>query len=213
MSQTVGAMEEMVEERPVMEAVTQARLDALLADFRKTHVEVMSDLPICNHNIEVEAVDFQPIDGGWVGVIMTPWFMKYFFLADDKDAWADKECGTKAYWTFPAGELKCLVDHLDAAGSYISYSLYSPMGNFKTQESARKTAVESMELLMTPAPVEGEEEVAEPEAEEEQGMAAKMMAQLKGGGGCSSNEDVPKSESRRALFRGLVGRGAGHGQP
>lgn len=186
-----------------MDEITEARLDALIADFRKTHVEVMSDLPICNPNIEVEPLGFQRIDGGWVGVIITPWFMKYFYLADDKDAWADKETASKVHWPFPAGELKCLVDHQDDAGSYISYSLYSPMGNFSNQDSARKSALDAMDLLMTPAPAEGEDGAEEPE--EEQGLAAQAMAQLKGG--CGGSDDVPKSESRRALFRGLLGGG------
>lgn len=183
-----------------VEPALQQRLDILDEAFQKVHFEKMFDLPICNHALAVEVLDFQAFEDGWLGTVATPWFLKFFFLPKDKNRWADQEPGDTVDFAFPAGKLKCFVDEIDGLGSYISYSLYSPMANFRAKEDVRKAAAEAMGLLMDPG-------------ENPQEEVQKTETQIKD----QAVRDLPKSackdtpdEKRRGLLRGIIGRGRVH---
>ena len=48
--------------------------------FERIGAEQMRDLPIYNHAIDVEAIGFHPWGPGFIGVLITPWFMNLMLL-------------------------------------------------------------------------------------------------------------------------------------
>lgn len=60
------------------------RVAELVARFRDIGETQMRGLPLYNDRTEVEAVDFAPFGDGWIGVLITPWFMNVVLLPRDK---------------------------------------------------------------------------------------------------------------------------------
>jgi hypothetical protein len=49
-------------------------VENLVRRFQQISVERIFGLPIYNDRLTVEAIDFQPCEGGLIGVLVTPWF-------------------------------------------------------------------------------------------------------------------------------------------
>jgi len=125
-----------------------------VARFNTISAERMADLPVFNHALQVEAVDFQPWGPGWIGVLITPWFMNVILLPNDPEAWQTLVLGQKVTRKLPFGEQEFMVGEEEELGKYQFRSLHSPMFRFKSQESARKTATAALGRLMNTSEVE-----------------------------------------------------------
>lgn len=126
-----------------------ARLEARFNDIWRSR---MAGLPILNKALRVEAVGFRPWRDGWLGALVTPWFMGLLWLpADPMQALGPP--GAKLTHAFPAGEYEFIVSRDEELGDYLSCSLCSPMAPFADHEAARTTAAAVLEaLLQPPAP-------------------------------------------------------------
>lgn len=134
------------------EAERAAELSAgLEAVFRTFQAERMDGVPILNHALAVEGVGFMPWNGGYIGVLITPWFMNLMLLPGTDGAFAELDPGSTVVHRFPSGDYPFIVGHEDALGFYQSCSLFSPMSPFSAQEGARATAEEVMQALFQPA--------------------------------------------------------------
>jgi [NiFe] hydrogenase assembly HybE family chaperone len=120
------------------------RLEAFFTEIWQTR---MAGLPILNPALRVEAVNFLPWDNGWLGVMVTPWFMSLLWVPSDQEATLGK-IGDKVMQYLPAGDYEFVVAHEEGIGDYLSCSLCSPMSPFADQESARATAVAVMETVL-----------------------------------------------------------------
>ncbi len=100
----------------------------------------MEGLPIVNAALAVEAVDFAPWQGHWLGVLVTPWFMSLVLAPRDVAAWQPLAGGAKRPYRFPAG-IYDFIGGTDAIpGDYQMCSLFSPVLQFDDQETARAVA-------------------------------------------------------------------------
>jgi [NiFe] hydrogenase assembly HybE family chaperone len=114
------------------------RVGALEADFREVFNSKMRDVPMVNHALHVEAVGFQPHEGGFLGVLVAPWFMNLVFLPpDDRPALAATAKETIA---FPSGDYEFLHNARELTGPYLACSLFSPMADFTSQLQAVQVA-------------------------------------------------------------------------
>jgi [NiFe] hydrogenase assembly HybE family chaperone len=178
--------------------------------FRAVYEERMQGLPFINPALSVEAVDVQPWNGHWLGVLITPWFMNLMLLPDNAEAWPTLRPGEKCQEAFPAGVFEFIAGHEDTLGEYLACSLFSPMFEFADHETARltasaaraalfdKTNLERTDIALYPLAPEREEEVQPKDS------AAGMLEVLQ--------ENLSAPISRREFLQGgflPVDRGSG----
>ncbi|MEH7827807.1 [NiFe]-hydrogenase assembly chaperone HybE [Gemmobacter denitrificans] len=125
-----------------------ARTAALVADFTEIFNAKMRDVPMVNHALHVQAVEFRPHERGFLGVLVAPWFMNLIFLPpDDYPLKAPTE---KEVIPFPSGEYEFLHNRREMVGPYLACSLFSPMGDFTSQLQAVDVARAVMVELFKP---------------------------------------------------------------
>ncbi|WP_299629227.1 [NiFe]-hydrogenase assembly chaperone HybE [uncultured Tateyamaria sp.] len=142
----------MVLEDPGSEAATEAaQLDGvtarLVADFREIWHSKMRDVPMVNKLLTVEAVGFRIVDGRPLGVLISPWFMNLIQLPGEDEDWTDLVAGEKELVAFPSGEYEFIHNTREQIGGYKACSLFSPMGEFKSQMQAQEVAAAVMVAL------------------------------------------------------------------
>lgn len=122
---------------PVL-AEMERRTHALVADFTEVFNAKMRDVPMVNHALHVQAVEFRPHEGGFLGVLVAPWFMNLVFLPPEgRPVLAAKE---KEVIHFPSGEYEFIHNAREQTGPYLACSLFSPMGDFTSQLQAVEVA-------------------------------------------------------------------------
>ncbi len=166
--------------------VREDRITKLVHRFTHIGETGMRDLPIYNHNLEVEAVDFQPTDKGWLGVLITPWFINVILLPEQKSA-AAVPLGEKVTHELPSGEHVFTVGEDDEVGGYDFITLASPTLKYKSQQVAHDAAMKALTKLLTPAGGYQEQVLEQP---------VKFV----------STEQ--KGKQRRKFLRGLLGKDA-----
>jgi [NiFe] hydrogenase assembly HybE family chaperone len=116
--------------------------------FTVIYRDRMLDVPILNNEIKVRAVDFQPWNTSYLGIMMTPWFMNLMLLPGETENWGDLQELSSLTHTFPSGRYEFLVGFEAEIGKYQSCSLFSPMFDFADNEAAIETAEAAMKELM-----------------------------------------------------------------
>lgn len=117
--------------------------------FFRIQREQMADVPILNHALSVEAVDFQRWQGHWLGIVVTPWCMSLLLLPGGEAGWQSTGDNKRRFVKFPAGDFAFLGSAETELGEYQSCPLFSPMGQFATQSEAIMTARASLIALLT----------------------------------------------------------------
>lgn len=123
--------------------------EAVEEAFFRIQREQMSDVPILNHALSVEAVDFQRWQGHWLGVVVTPWCMSLLLLPGSPQHWVSTGQNRRRFVKFPAGDFAFLGSEEKELGEYQSCPLFSPMGQFASQSEATMTARAAMVALLT----------------------------------------------------------------
>ncbi|SRR6266581_522124 len=100
----------------------------------------MADLPLNNPALSVEAVDFRPWDGVWLGVMITPWAINLMLLPGPGTTFRSLAVGQNQSWAFPCGDYEFMGGVDDELGAYQSCSLFSPVFEFASQDDARAVA-------------------------------------------------------------------------
>lgn len=129
-------------------------IEELEQAFRRIHRERMSDVPILNHALEIEAIGFQTWGEAWLGVLVTPWFMNLVLLPKPKADWTELKPTTSTIERFPAGDLEFLVANQEEIGPYKTCTLFSDTHIFIDQDAARVAAEAAMDALIYPKPPE-----------------------------------------------------------
>lgn len=126
-------------------AEMERRTRALVADFTEIFHARMRDLPMVNQALHVQAIGFQPYQGGFLGVLIAPWFMNLVLLpAADRPALAS---GSKEVLAFPSGDYEFMHASREMVGPYLACALFSPMGDFTSQLQAVEVARAAMAEL------------------------------------------------------------------
>jgi len=125
------------------------RIAELVARFREIGSTRVKGLPIYNPRIEVEAVGFQPFGEGWIGALITPWFMATLILLRDRRAVDEDKIGTKGREMLPCGECEFSRGGDHIVGAYKTRSIRSTMSEFASQDTARVEALRVLSELMS----------------------------------------------------------------
>jgi len=117
--------------------------------FEKIWQSRMQGLPILNPALRVQAVGFQPWQDGWLGILITPWFMNLLWVPAREHLLTEPE-GTSVVQALPAGQCEFFVYQEEELGAYLACSLFSPMNGFPDQEQAQAMATAVLEALFEP---------------------------------------------------------------
>lgn len=123
--------------------------EAVEEAFFRIQQDQMTDVPILNPALSVEAIDFQRWQGHWLGIVVTPWCMSMLLVPGSSDNWVSTGENKRRFVRFPAGDFAFLGSEEVELGEYQSCPLFSPMGKFSTQSEATMTARASMIALLT----------------------------------------------------------------
>ncbi len=135
----------------LIEALIRERTQALEADFTEIWNAKMRDVPMVNPVLHVKAIGFRQLaDGRLLGVLLSPWFMNLVLLPSDDEDWSDLTPGTKEVFDFPSGAYEFTHNTREMVGGYKACSLFSMMGEFKTQAQAVDVARAIMTALYDP---------------------------------------------------------------
>ena len=129
-------------------AEMERRTKALVADFTEVLNGKMRDVPMVNHALHVQAVDFRPHEGGFVGTLVAPWFMNLIFLPPE--GYPLKAATGKETTRFPSGDYEFQHNSRELTGPYLACSLFSPIGDFTRQLQAVDVARAVMAELFKP---------------------------------------------------------------
>lgn len=116
--------------------------------FNCIYRERMSDMPMVNNKLQVHAIDFQPWQQHYIGVLSTPWFMNLMLLPGDQDDWSNLPELGKQSQLFPSGRYEFITGYESQLGKYQMCSLFSPMFEFADDDAAVETAHIIMSELM-----------------------------------------------------------------
>lgn len=177
---------------------------ALEADFTEVWHSRMRDVPLVNKLLRVEAVGFRRHDGRPLGVLVSPWFMNLIQLPAEGEDWSALVAGAKEVIAFPSGEYEFIHNTRDMTGGYKACSLFSPMGEFRSQAQAVEVARAVMVALFD------EEHRAETDrrADIRAAREAELAAVAEAGTAAAEPRDdtLPEAPTRRqVLTAGLAG--------
>lgn len=138
----------------------QARLDGLITAYRDADL-AMAALPIYNPRLRIAAYGFRPYADGYVGALVTPWFLNLVVLPAQKQK-TGRESGSDRAVVFPAGAFNFAAVKLDGVGAFEYCSLFSPVQQFEDQAAARIAAEAALQELFTAPPPAEEKPAPEP---------------------------------------------------
>lgn len=120
------------------------------AVFRSIQKERMAGVPVINPKLAVKWVGGSAWDGGWLGNLVTPWFMNVLWLPNGEPV-PSPRVGEVRGFSFPSGRYDFVAGHEPLLGHYFSCSLFSPMFEFESQEAAESTATEALLAMLDAA--------------------------------------------------------------
>jgi [NiFe] hydrogenase assembly HybE family chaperone len=142
----------LVSEDPGSDAMLAAarlsrKTEALVTDFTEVWHAKMRDVPMVNKVLHVQAVGFLEHEGRPLGVLISPWFMNLIQMPAEGEDWSTLKAGEKEVLSFPSGDYEFIHNTREQTGGYKACSLFSPMGEFKTQAQAVDVASAVMVAL------------------------------------------------------------------
>jgi [NiFe] hydrogenase assembly HybE family chaperone len=138
----------------------------LTAHYEHVRQTRMHDMPFVNPALSVETIGFVQLQGDWVGVVVTPWFINLFLVFGGGELWGDIPAGERRYLNLPCGTLQFIADDDPDIGPYQYCPLIAPVSNVPDMATARQTGRDAMAAVMVP-PAPPVVEEAPPPAEPE----------------------------------------------
>lgn len=126
----------------------QDRVAALVAAYRRIAGMEMADVPICNPALNVEAVGFRPFGPGWLGAVVTPWFLNAVLIPADPALWDALPDGERTVVALPAGDHAFTAARLEGLGTLKVIPLVSAMNVFTSHAEAVGAARFAVDRLM-----------------------------------------------------------------
>lgn len=135
----------------------------LVAHYQRVFETAMHDMPFINPALAVEAPAFCRVQGDWLGVLLTPWFLNAVLLPGGGGLWQDLSQGVKRRVALPAGELEFMGDESEALGPFQFCPLIAPVTAFASQDEALAAAREALTALLQAPSVPGAAPASAPE--------------------------------------------------
>ncbi len=195
----------LVSEDPGSDAMREAEVlaektKALVTDFTEVWHAKMRDVPMVNKLLHVQAVGWGIHQGRPLGVLISPWFMNLIQLPAEGEDWSDLLAGTKEVIGFPSGEYEFIHNIREMTGGYKACSLFSPMGEFKTQQQAVDVAEAVMQALFMEEHRAETDRSADIRASREAEIAAQEEAEKAAAEEAETGSDLPEAPTRRQVL-------------
>ncbi|UCV07764.1 [NiFe]-hydrogenase assembly chaperone HybE [Dechloromonas denitrificans] len=116
----------------------------LTAHFQRWSPPPGRELPVANAALQVEAIGFTRCQGDWLGVVVTPWFIRLFLLNGGGRLWGDIPAGQRRYLELPGGVLQFTADDDPALGPCQYSPLIDPVSTVPDMATARRIARDAM---------------------------------------------------------------------
>jgi len=138
------------------------------------------DMAEINPALAVEALGFTRYQGDWLGVVITPWFLRLFLLPGGGSLWGEIPPGQSRYISLPQETMQFIADEAPGIGPFQYSTLLEPTSLMGDMGVARQLAIRAMQPFgyQPPAPA------APPDVE----------------------PPAPAGVSRRGFFRRLAGK-------
>jgi [NiFe] hydrogenase assembly HybE family chaperone len=172
----------------------------LEADFTEIWNAKMRDVPLVNPTLRVEAVGFRPYEGRALGVLVSPWFMNLVLLPAEGEDWSHLTPGEKEVIAFPSGDYEFIHNTREMTGGYKACSLFSPMGDFRTQKQATDVADAVMVALFDAENRAETDRAADIRATREAELQAETEAGQDTGDARAAIDALAQDPSRRAVI-------------
>ena len=177
-------------EQTLNPAPTQARRDDpgafLEAHYRQIWATQRAALPSPNPCLQVAAIGFSRVDGDWLGVMVTPWFLNLMLLPGGGNLWGDIPAGQRRYLELACGTVHFVADDDPDIGPYQYSSLLAPVTSLADMAAARQVAQDALAAVLTQPLV--------------------MAADMPRAAGQATDEAPPPMLSRRGFLRRLSGK-------
>lgn len=129
----------------------EARLGVFVGRFRAL-AEGMQDLPLYNHAVGVEPVDFLPFGEMGFGVLVTPWFISALFIPLEHVPFSPQQVGLTDSVPLPAGQRVFQLGGDEVLGLYWAHALISPLSGIPSHDAALARArADLTQILSLPA--------------------------------------------------------------
>ncbi len=125
-----------------------ALIEKMMQRFKQIDAERMQGLPFYNVNLQVEALGFEEIAEGYIGALITPWFINLMLLFKQQPQKA-VVVGSKVAHTLPSGVYDFMVGEDEELGRYDFISLASPVSIYKTRQQAQAFAMQRLRNYLT----------------------------------------------------------------
>lgn len=163
---------------------------AVIDHFRTVWETGMHDMPFVNPALQVAVpTGFRQVDGDWLGVVVTPWFISLFLLPGGGSLWQDWPSGEQRSVTLPVGPMDFIADNPGADSPLPAYQycpLISPVQQLADMAAAQEIALAALATALSPPARTEADPPAEPARE-------------------TTPEGGP-STARRGFLRRLAGR-------
>lgn len=126
----------------------QKQIEQLTQRFQRIAHERMRGLPFYNSNLQVEALGFTEVRPGYLGVLITPWFINLILLFRDQSP-SSSVVGHRYTHKLPSGEQDFMIGEDEELGRYDFISLASPTSKYKSQQQAQNFALQKLRALLT----------------------------------------------------------------
>lgn len=137
----------------------------LEAHYRHVWQTRMHDLPFVNGALGVEAIGFQRLDGDWLGVVITPWFLNLLLVYGGGQLWGDIPAGERRYLSLPCGTMQFIADDDPDIGPYQYCPLIAPVDQLPDMAAARVVAADAIRTVFASPPAAPETSAAPEPAE------------------------------------------------
>lgn len=133
---------------PLREAPVDPRVRALEEAYRKIERERMSDFPLLNPALKVQAVGFRAFEGGLLGALVTPWSLNAIYFPPGGPP--APELGHDR--ALPAGPCRFFAQQVHGVEPIELASIVSPAVDFASQDEAVAAAGAAIDALLSPPP-------------------------------------------------------------
>lgn len=131
-----------------------AELREPVTQLRRAYEQIwatqMRELDVANPQLEVEALDFQPLPIGLMGVLVTPWMMSVV-VVPASHLRLEVPIGSTVQLELPNGTYTFTVAEVADVGRVANLSVLSPMDQVGSQDDARALAVQILGELRRPS--------------------------------------------------------------
>jgi [NiFe] hydrogenase assembly HybE family chaperone len=103
------------------------------------------DMTAINPALAIEAIGFIRYQGDWLGVVVTPWFLRLFLMPGGGSLWGDIPVGQTRYLNLPAETMQFIADAAPQFGSFQYATLLESTGLIADMAAARRMALRVMQ--------------------------------------------------------------------